>query len=121
MSSEAGSPASCPSWTALRTINYPLKYTVEVLSAGKRPREKGKLHGPVTCKLLTPGLSPGLLPVSSQKSPSQTLHLDFVSVTLTRAATPGARCSPSFQYTWGGEGGAAGERRELLRMDSLAD
>lgn len=90
-------PTSCPSWTALRIINYPLKYTVEVLSAGMRPREKGKLRDLATYKLLTPGLSPGRLPESSQRSLSQTSHLDFVSVTFTRAVTPGARYSPSFQ------------------------
>lgn len=57
----------------------------------------------MTYKLLTPGLSPGSLPESSQKSLSQTSHLYFVSVTFTRAVTPGARYSPSFQYTWGRE------------------
>lgn len=92
-------PTSCPSWTALRIINYALKYTAEVLNTGMRPREKGKLCDLTTYKLLTPGLSPGRLPESSQKSLSQTSHLDFVSVTFTRAVTPGARYSPSFQYT----------------------
>lgn len=106
-------PASCPSWTALGIINYPLKYTVEVLSAGMRPREKGKLRDLPTYKLLTPGLNPGRLPESSQKSLSQTSRLDFVSVTLTRAVTPGARRSPSFQYTYrerreGGKGASVG-------------
>ncbi len=81
---------SCPSWTALRIINYPLKYTVEVLSTGMRPREKGKLCDLATYKLLTPGLSPGRLPESSQKSLSQTSHLDFFFVTFTQAVTPGA-------------------------------
>lgn len=73
MSSEAGSSTSLPSSTALGTINYPLKYTAEVLSAWMRPREKGKLHDPMTYKLLTPGLSPGLLPVSVQKKPESNI------------------------------------------------
>lgn len=112
-------PTFCPSWTSFRVINYPLKYTVEVLSAGMRPGEKGKLRDPATYKLLTPGLSPGRLPESSQKSQSQTSHLDFVSVTFTRAITPGVRYSPSFQ--WGGTEGETGERWERLRMDSLGE
>ncbi len=99
---------SCPSWTAFRIINYPLKYTVEVLSAGMRPGEKGKLCDLATYKLLTPGLSPGRLPESSQKSLSQTSHLDFVSVTFTRAVTPGTCYSPSFQYTYRRDGGRRG-------------
>lgn len=57
-----------------------------------RPREKGKLRDLATSKLLTPGLSPGRLPESSQKSLSQTSHLVFVSVTsCTRCHS---RCSP---------------------------
>lgn len=102
-------PTSCPSWTALRIINYPLKYTVEVLSAGMRPREKGKLCDPATYKLLTPGLSPGHLPESSQKKPESNITFGLCLVTFTRAVTPGARCSPSFPYTRRRDGAARGE------------
>lgn len=80
VSSKVGSsnsllPTFCPSWTALGIINYPLKYTVEVLSAGMRPGEKGKLCDPATYKLLTPGLSPGCLSESSQKKPESNITL----------------------------------------------
>lgn len=63
----------CPSWTALKIINYPLKYTVEVLSAGMRPGGKGKLCDPATYKLLTPGLRPGRLTESSPKRPASNI------------------------------------------------
>lgn len=92
-------PTSSLSWMALRIINYSLKCTVEVLSTSLRPREEGKLRDPVTYKLLTP--RPGRLSECSQKSLSQTSHLDFVSVTSTCAVIPGAHYSPSFHHIWG--------------------
>lgn len=55
------------SWCELRIINYWLKYTVEVFSTGMRPEEEGELCDLLTYKLLTPRLSPGCLPESSQK------------------------------------------------------
>lgn len=90
-------------------INYSPKYTTEALGAGMRTRGKGKLCDLSTYKLLTPGLGPGRLPESSQKSLSQTSHLDFVSVAFTRAVTP---LAPRLHFntpTKGGEGG--GEKR----------
>lgn len=55
------------SCSELGIINYWLKYTVEVFSTGMRSEEEGKLCDLLTYKLLTPRLSPGCLPESSQK------------------------------------------------------
>lgn len=63
----------------LRIINYWLKYTVEVFSTGTRPEEEGELCDLLTYKLLTPSLSPGCLPESSQK-PRAKHHIWTLSV-----------------------------------------
>lgn len=63
----------------LRIINYWLKYTVEVFSTGTRPEEEGELCDLLTYKLLTPSLSPGSLPESSQK-PQAKHHIWTLSV-----------------------------------------
>lgn len=111
-------PTSCPSWTALGIINYPLKYTVEVLSAGMRPREKGKLCDLTTYKLLTPGLSPGRLPESSQKAWVKH-HIWTLSLWPLHALSLQVLAIPLHFNT--PKGGREGEGWELLRMDSLGD
>lgn len=47
-------PTPRSSRTAVGIINYPLKYTVEVLSTGMRPREKGKSRDPGDLQTLNP-------------------------------------------------------------------
>lgn len=112
-------PTSCPSWTAHRIINYPLKYTAEVLSAGMRPREKGKLCDPGDLQTLNPWPKSWAPPRELSKKPESNITFGLCLCDLLHALSLQVLAIPLHFNTPGG--GMEGESKGGREMRATED
>lgn len=117
MFSEVGSLISAPNFLSKLDSTQDNKLPSQVHHWGFKRRDeakgKGKIVWPGDLQTLNPWPTSWVPPWELSKSLSQTSHLDFVSVTFTRAVTPGALAIPLHFNTPGG--GREGGRDESYR------